>query len=302
MKIALFKTGKAWLPEIEAYRCYFSSLGWSVEVVNPGENAKQTPDVEWRFPGWGCKRVTDAPVLVHDYPGSTQGSFPRLKDLLKRHGNAKPDLRIYLDRGVEERLGFNDDVPHLYRPMGVHASFFQAASQREEETEFDLIYVGGFGGRPEAREAIRKLSLSSERWKILVVGADPATEQPLSGVEFIAPVPYEQVPRQMLRARYGLVLMPNRYPYNIQESTKALEYVATGLGIVSLPGVWIEQFFAERGSFGFILKDKLLTRAELEAYQFLPFDVTDREWNFLLKKSGIAEKLTELLQEKRKAK
>ena len=68
MKIAIYETGKAWLPEISAYKDYFEAKGCAVEIVPPQARPTAAPDVEWRFPGTGCGRLFPNSVLVHDYP------------------------------------------------------------------------------------------------------------------------------------------------------------------------------------------------------------------------------------------
>lgn len=297
MKLAIYLTGKAWLTEIEGYREFFASLGWAVELVPPQKKPTTPPDIEWVFPGVGGRRKFKDSFLVHDYPGSTQGSWPKVKDWVKRHFNVRPDLRIFHDQGVRERFNFGDDVPYCIRPAGVHRRFFDVAKD-ECEKEYDFVYVGTFWGRPEAEQAIEMLASSKENWKILVVGVDAHEGKPLPGVDYMGRIPYDEVPKQLARARYGLVLMPNRYPYNRQEAIKFFEYSAAGLGIISLPGIWLPDYVKNKGGKAWILEERSPTRQELEAAQLEPIDVSEREWLHHLSKSGIVEKIDELIRAK----
>ena len=300
MKIALYETGKAWLPEISAYKEHFEAKGCAVEIVPPGARPATVPDVEWRFPGTGCGRLFPNSVLVHDYPSPSVSRFGSLRDRIKRFVNAKPDLRLFLDERGERSFGFRDGVPVLHRPMGVHRSFFDAAKSAppSEERPYDFVYVGGFRGRPEAREAIRALSASREEWKILVVGVSPEEEPVLRGVDFIAPVPYADVPAQVVRAKRGLVLTPNRPPYNEQESTKCLEYAAAGLGLVAFDGPWIRRFAAQRNAQVRFLEEGPLARQSLDETPILPADVSDLEWNRLLDDRRLFETVSELVRKR----
>jgi len=294
MKLAIYLTGKAWLTEIEGYRDYFTSLGWAVELVPPKKKPITPPDIEWFFPGVGARRKFRDSFLVHDYPGSTQGNFPKVKDWVKRHFNAQPNLRVFLDQKVRQRVNIQDDVPFCFRPVGVHRRFFEVATESIQK-EYDFIYVGTFSGRPEAQQAIEMLAHSKENWKILIVGVEKQEGKRLNGVEYLGKIPYQEVPQQLARARYGLVLMPNRYPYNNQEAIKFFEYSAAGLGIVSLSGRWLPNYVKSKGGKAWILEGRSPTREELMSAGLKAIDVSEREWFNLLSKSGIVEKIEELM-------
>ena len=55
-------------------------------------------------------------------------------------------------------------------------------------------------------------------------------------------VPYAEIPALYRRARYGLNYTPDIYPFRLQTSTKTLEYLASGLGVVSNRYIWMEDF------------------------------------------------------------
>ena len=300
MKIALYETGKAWLPEISAYKEYFEAKGCVMEIVPPGARPATVPDVEWRFPGLGCGRLFPTSALVHDYPSPSVSRFGKARDAVKRLLNAKPDLRVFLDERGEQRLGFRDGVPVLHRPMGVHRSFFKAAKEAMpfEERPYDFVYIGKFAGRSDAKEAIQTLSRSPERWKILVIGIAPGDEAPLPGVTFQPPVPYAEVPRLAAQARYGLVLTQRCLPHNDQDSTKCLEYAAAGLKLIAFDGPWIRRFAAQRNANIFFLEEGLPTRKTLEQRNCNSVDVSDLEWNRLLDAARLFETVSELVRKR----
>lgn len=300
MKIALYETGKAWLPEIPAYKEYFEAKRCAVEIVPPGARPATVPDVEWRFPGLGCGRLFPTSALVHDYPSPSVSRFGKARDAVKRLINAKPDLRVFLDERGEQRLGFRDGVPVLHRPMGVHRSFFAAAKEAMpfEERPYDFVYIGKFAGRSDAKEAIQTLSRSPERWKILVIGIAPGDEAPLPGVTFQPPVPYAVVPRLATQARYGLVLTQRCLPHNDQDSTKCLEYAAAGLKLIAFDGPWIRRFAAQRNAQIRFLEERPLTRPSLDATPIRPVDVSDLEWNRLLDDRRLFETVSELVRKR----
>jgi hypothetical protein len=58
----------------------------------------------------------------------------------------------------------------------------------------------------------------------------------------MGPVSRDQLPEIYKNARFGLNYTPDIYPYNVQTSTKTLEYLASGLGVISNKYKWSEFF------------------------------------------------------------
>ena len=50
------------------------------------------------------------------------------------------------------------------------------------------------------------------------------------------------IPDIYKKCRFGLNYTPDIYPFNIQTSTKTLEYLASGLGIISNRYKWSQEF------------------------------------------------------------
>jgi glycosyltransferase involved in cell wall biosynthesis len=77
---------------------------------------------------------------------------------------------------------------------------------------------------------------------------DPAVRDLLGGLRNAhrtGRVPQHDVPAQLLRARAGLNLVPRRLPLTQQTSTKAIEYLALGLPVISNDYPWARRLAAE---------------------------------------------------------
>jgi glycosyltransferase involved in cell wall biosynthesis len=110
--------------------------------------------------------------------------------------------------------------------------------------QFDLVYLGEtirFTAFRHALHAIREAGLS-----LLVIGAmDDAVRAIAPGATCTGRIPQAEVAAQLLRARAGLNLMPDRVPYAQQTSTKVLEYLAVGLPVVGNDYPWFRRAAGE---------------------------------------------------------
>jgi hypothetical protein len=107
---------------------------------------------------------------------------------------------------------------------------------------------------------------------ILLVGtADDALRARYAGrdnIIFRGKVRYEQVPGLMAQARFGLNIMPDIYPFNLQTATKVLEYCAVGLKVVTTSYHWVNKFMKDRDASFFMLDQDLgnMTESTLEGF------------------------------------
>jgi hypothetical protein len=104
VKILFVRTGKAFLPEIDAYVKYFNKLegfeAYDSQLLDENYSIDDF-DVIWEIKGFGG--VKDASkIVVHDYASLSTGSFPRIKNNLKKWLNPKPNLRVFLNQAVKE--------------------------------------------------------------------------------------------------------------------------------------------------------------------------------------------------------
>ncbi len=229
-------TGTAYMPELSAYAAFLAQRGHHSVVHRHPAQVPLEADIVW----WLCGRVSGAhahrlrhSVQVHEYASASVGRWPGLKDRLKRWGQPRPQHRLFLNEAVRARLGFDDGVPCALRDMGVPADFLQA--QPVAAPTFDLVYLGEMGRLLECTHALQALHQAG--LSLLLVGDVPpalqARLQDWPQVQRSGRVPQSEVPAQLLRARAGLNLMPDRRPLTEQTSTKVLEYLAVGLPVLS---------------------------------------------------------------------
>ena len=123
--------------------------------------------------------------------------------------------------------------------MGVDEALFQSPS---ENPLYDIVYCGSISGRSGLIEVLRELA---ENYKVIVVGRVNGVEKDLlqhTNITLLGQVSRDQLPEIYRNSRFGLNYTPNIYPFNIQTSTKTLEYLASGLRVISNRYKWINSF------------------------------------------------------------
>lgn len=291
MKLSILMTGKAYLPEAYAYEDFLTKRGWVVKLCEPG-----APDYDCdvlitfqpeRMPRRGGLRCK----VVHEYHSLPTGKYPGLRRTVKKLLTAKPDGRIFLNDTVRDHLGFRDGIASINRDMGVDDRFYERASV---EQEFDVVYCGSVTGRTGLTGVINGLCEAGLR--ILVVGAAPqnfadSLVKP-DQVEILGRIERSGVPRQIRRARFGLNYTPDIYPLNIQTSTKTLEYLAAGLGVISNRYEWSE-WFASQDGIHLTWLDDVLASGKLPELETAP-DMDAYRWTNILSRGGFEDFLRSL--------
>lgn len=282
MNIGITISKSAYTPEAYAYEKYLKNLGHHVQLdyeLDPNN------DVNIYFMGtrpfW--KKAECRAIEIHEYHSLSIPPYAKLKDFSKKIINRKPGGRIFLNNFVHQALSFPDNIPYIYRDMGVDEAFFQKPS---ENPIYDIIYCGSISGRKGLVEILLKLS---QNYKIIVVGRASKQEQELLQVKNITltgVVSREALPEIYRNCRYGLNYTPDIYPFNAQTSTKTLEYLASGLGVISNKYFWSEYISNEIGK-DFIWLDKLmLDEKEVKVLNKFSneFDVNNYSWHRILEK------------------
>ncbi len=298
MKTILFVRGRcAYLPEIAAYKRFLEKAHPDIKAFDsadtPDFNAMDF-DVIWRFMGTDISGK--GRYRVHEYNSLSAGAFPQAKNTIKRRINKRPDRRVFLNDMVRREFGFHDDVPSGLRDMGVAPGFFEA----EPQPEYDFVYAGSMHRGGEVLRMLEHFTTRLRESSILVIGA--ANSDVLeryknhSNIVFSGPVAYEDVPGLMTKGRYGLNVLPDRYPFNLQPATKVLEYCALGLPVVSMRYSWIEGFMKEKGGQCFWLEPDFenLTPQNLESFDFKTPSVSDLSWDDVIADSKIFDFLSTL--------
>lgn len=302
MKILFIRNEKVYLPEITAYKRYVSTHFPSCQAFDsrdPGSRDIGDFDVIWHFMGLDLRRrekYGDSQV-VHEYNSLSTGLFPRAKNMIKKMVNTRPSARVFLNDIVRKSFGFNDGVPFRMRDMGVDKSFF-AGSGRVAEPEYDFVYAGSLDRKSAIIPVLERFRTQLSDASILLVGDAPEEMrkhyQFSRNIVFAGRVPYHDVPVITVRARYGINLMPDRYPLNRQTATKVLEYCAMGLPVITSDYHWVRRFEAKTKARFFYIDESLdnLTMKNIGGFDFSVPDVREYEWGRVIEKSGVFDLIT----------
>ena len=241
MKIGIPLSKFAYTPEAYAYEKYLKKLGHQIQLdyeLDPDN------DINIYFMGtrpfW--KKKEGRAIEIHEYQSLSTPPYAQFKNFAKKIVNKQPSGRVFLNEFVHRDLSFSDNIPYIYRDMGVDETLFQSPS---ENPLYDIVYCGSIAGRNGLITILRRLA---ENYKVVVVGQVSDLERSLlkhENITILGRVERSNLPEIYRNARYGLNFTPNFYPYNIQTSTKTLEYLASGLGVISNKYKWSEQFFNE---------------------------------------------------------
>lgn len=273
-------SGQAYLPELAAYSRHLRALGHRCTLHQDATLVPADADIVW----WICGRVSGAQMHrlrhslhVHEYASASVGPWPALKDYVKRWSTPRPHWRVFLNDWVRERLGFRDGVPCALRDMGVPPEFLQA--QPHAAPDHDLVYLGEMSRLHGMLAVLRAIDQAGLR--LLLVGEPSAALQTalgsLRGVHCTGRIAQSEVPAQLLRARAGLNLMPDRLPLAVQTSTKVLEYLAVGLPVLSNDYAWARQAAARHPGRIALIETPEQASAWSAALQALPARQTERQ-------------------------
>ena len=241
--LCLVHQDKAQLPELQAYTEYFSAK-YRVFIETPQADLS-TYDIVWFF--MGCFRYQPQPhqFVVHEYASLSTPPMAWLKDKLKARVNSRPNLRVFQNAQQSSRLHFNDNVPVLYRDMGLCGDF---TIRPGSEKQCDLIYVGTMDKSRRLERALDIILRLKPDTHIWLVGNPAAYLQQRYqhhiNVRFLGKVSNKQIPVLLNQAHFGLNYVPDIYPYQFQTSTKLLEYAACGLPVIGNKTAWVNSFLA----------------------------------------------------------
>ncbi|MFC1566855.1 hypothetical protein ACFL4A_03330 [bacterium] len=296
-KILIINKQKAHLPEIKAYQKYFNDKSDyffydSAELKDFNENDF---DAVWCFMGVD-KQERKIPT-VHEYASLSAGKFPKLKNLIKKKINTKPNLRLFLNESVKDGFGFADNVAYIFRDMGVDESFFLV----NEKKQYDFVYIGEINFDRKMHKLLRKFANELKQYKLLLIGncADDifAEFKDEPNIYFEGKIPYYEIPKLASLAEFGINYIPDIYPYNLQTSTKILEYSAMGLKTISISYKWINEFEKKHeGRFLKVREDLSdFTYERIRDFEYKSADVKSLTWDNIIKNCGLEEALKKIL-------
>ncbi|MCC6598629.1 MAG: hypothetical protein IT559_07560 [Alphaproteobacteria bacterium] len=298
MKTILFEgPAHTYLPEIPAYIRFLSQNYPGFRAYNSTEIKDYHPfdfDVVWRF--MGLDTLARGRYVVHEYNSLSAGKFPRVKNITKYMLNGFPKRRVFLNKIVRTGFPFSDKIPYGFRDMGIASHFFDVPPK----PEYDFVYAGSIHRGPEVLQMLEYFAHTLKEASILIVGSvNPDVMRhyaAATNITFAGRLHYTEMPEMIAKGRYGLNLVPDTYPYNVQTATKVLEYCALGLKVVSMKYRWAENFVQQKeGQFFWLSPDfSNLSLSALQAFDFKTPDVENRRWRTVLEQSGVFDFLKDL--------
>ena len=281
-KILCIHSGISYLPEIEAYKKYFKK--YNIEFTDSYKdlnNNYNIDDFDLLLHIMGTDFMNNDKPKIHDYTSLSTGKYTFIKNKIKRYFNQKPVLRLFLNENVKNKMKFNDGILYLIRDMGVDNNFFNIIDAKKK---FDFVYLGSVTKDRKIPELLYKFKNELQSSTLLVVGSVPYdifdSFKSVGNITFSGKVKYEDVPKLVSTADYGINLIPNIYPFNIQTSTKLLEYCALGLKIITTNYKWANEF-ENKYSGSFFKIDEDLNNFKIEdikSYNFKTPNIDELEW------------------------
>lgn len=289
LRLGIFASPQAMLPEVSAYRAYFTSAeGYHTQIFTDIARARSKEFDAVLVPFGFHPRLRPRVVLIADYSSLSTGRMASSRDFLKRHLNPRPDIAIYQNSYVRSRLRVRSTQTVL-RPMG----FFGELVEPRCDKEFDVVYAGTMS-RPGVIEAINHLGALDLD---IVVAGSPPPKGLARNVQYVGRLDIPDIYRLYARCTFGLNFVPPKRPYQFQASTKVIEYCASGLGVISNCYPWVNEFFASRGGTYLPLSERL-SKSEILSFDFRLPRVSDLEWNLVMSSTRLRALVREACNER----
>ncbi|MCP9749917.1 glycosyltransferase [Ferruginibacter sp. HRS2-29] len=297
--IAFILPHNPYLPELKAYTDYFRARGFNTVNISDLKELDTTEyHIEWHFMGIDTRPRKKNVIKIHDYTSLSIPPFAKIKDSFKKIITRKPDIRVFLNDQVRERMNFRDDVPYGLRDMGVNEIFFEVPADTPKE--YDFCYLGNMDKIRRVDEFLLHFREHLKESRILMIGEPPAYLSRMfkndPDIIFTGKVDYLKIPGLLAKCSYGLNYIPDIYPFNIQTSTKLLEYCACGLKVISNEYEWVRNFEkASAASFYFLDKEfKNFTLAGIRNFNYVNPDMKKHEWEKVIDNSRVLEMINSL--------
>lgn len=281
MKVGIGLKECAYTPEAYAYKSYLEFNGISVQLEDE-VCIDLNNDINIYFMGirpfWN--KYKGQAKEIHEYQSLSLNPHSCVKDLFKKHLNKKPHGRIFLNDVVKLGLNFSDNTPYIYRDMGVDEELFQVPSTNPE---FDIVYCGSLEGRPGLIDEI--IRLAKLGFKILVIGSiNNAINESFKShknIHLVGRVDRHEIAALYKNCRSGLNFTPDIYPFNVQTSTKTLEYIASGLNVITNRYEWIDKF-SQIEDYNFLYVDHIREHSYFDAPVYDLEKIKKYSWSNIL--------------------
>lgn len=285
INVAIVKTKNCFLPEAVAYKKQIDlEEDMHSDIINFNQLNSDFYDASILFYGLRPFWKKYPPVIIGEYNSLSIGKFSKVKDILKRLLNIRPNHYMALNEKIVDHLHLPSSEGVTIRPMGYPEALVEKVS--EYEKKHDVVYSGTL--RAGTTEAILKLAAIG--LNIAVIG-DTGNHRSLFGIENITLYgrqPQERALEIMATARWGLNITPDIWPLNIQDCTKVIEYSALKIGTITNRYAWINQFEKDRQG-RFLDIDSVSTKEAVINFNFKIPNVSDLTWESIIKSSGLIE-------------
>lgn len=281
--IAIVRSSRAFMPETRAYFEYFEGFDeFSAVVVESYEMALEMRPFVILVPyGLVPRWMKRPPVLVADVPSRSTGASRKTRDRFKAAINHKPDVAMFLNDYVASSGIAKKSNLKIYRSMGYRSELVQDDPRKKD---IEAIYAGTLN-RPGVLSTLN--SLAERGLAISVVGsAGIGGAHP--EIDFLGRKSQEETYEIYARSIYGLNIVPDIEPFKFQDSTKLIEYCATGLKVVSTRYFWATDFERQYGA-RFLYLNAETTRGDIQDFPYKSADVQSLSWTHILGETKLAE-------------
>lgn len=288
---------KAYLSERFAYKEYFENNGFIVCLKDEvGLVEKIETDIIWVMMGFHFLKNSSSKV-VHEYQtipvhGNCVTRF--FSYILKRYFTIKPNLRIFKNEAVKKYFNFKDNVPYLYRDMGISDNFLNL---KNKNIKYDFVYLGDMSKERKIGNLLNFFINNLSQYSLLLIGEIPEELNhylKCSNIYSTGKLPYHQVPEYLRLCEYGIHYVPNGFSFNL--STKLLEYAAVGLKIVSNRIQFLDEFLLKYEGSAYTFEEDFsdFDIQKLVSFNYASPNVKNLEWNTLLDNSGLLYEIRKL--------
>lgn len=292
--VYLEKSSKAHLPEIDAYEQFLKRLGFEV-LFHDGYIPDWNYKFVIKFPATKLRGCVVSHKVIVDFNSLSIGRLKFLKDFYKQLINLKYTNFFFLNEYVREKLPLLRRKNYSFRGMGVPKNFAELDDKDKVMTHiFDVVYVGTLNGREGLLETL--VLLRAKGYRVAAIGIASVHIEAIlmsCGINYYPPASQKEVRRLLLKSHTALNFIPDREPFNKQESTKLLEYAAVGIPVISNSYWWVDRYSAESG-FSYIDLAALLKEKRMDLSLFSGKFLKVRSWDEVLENNKIFKSFCDL--------
>lgn len=296
--ITFIQPQKSFLPGLQAYRRYLTQHRIPFQIIGKDETIPSNTLVEWHFMGTDYRKErSSTAIVIHEYCSLSTPPFAVVKNFLKKMRNLKPDFRVFSNELIRKDFNFEDGVTSFIREVGVDTKIFTPVSEQATK-EYDFIYVGTVDPSRKLHKLLDLFTQSPlNQSSLLIVSKNydilQKKYQSHRNIKFEGPISTEEVAQRIHASRYAINYIPEVYPFNIQASTKFLEYAACEVPILTTHSNWLREFERDFGGNYYYFNDKqpYFIIDDLIRYKFSAPSVKSLEWENCIEQSGILKVL-----------